>query len=784
MQINTDIWQKNRYAPDNFFIYDGSQLITPANGFPLGQQIDKTVTFSASVSDNAPMREVVLSCNAINSAAGSLSWRSTGKTGFTFFKRKAQQIVLNYRGFQSAESYGTLKNYYDSQYDVGQTDSFAGVAVTGINYRHLMSSLIVIAAEWDITNPQAALIGKAYFPIVNDNVKTTYSWSAFKAYIKAHPEKIISTIITNSFLYNTGVYKGGGSNTQYQIGFQELDKIPLAYYTILSGNILTGGEGDYYIYKSLYSGAGFVRNKTADVWNVNSLDFDRGRNFPVFNSTAGHYSRSSSDCDQVYNNFSGGGSIAFGVDPNSPYVETCVYDSQYSPFASGPLEFYLNLAKFPGADIDTKLDNIEKWLFARAATYGIPFCTSNRDLTTIDYNNLQNYDDIIIPQIDDSGVFEGDYSEGGGSIPGSPAADFYDDTTGNAIFDYGVPAELPRIDPNEYTDTIPMGNPSISAAGIFNTMFAMSATEIKTFRDYMYNADDNIFDEIVQGLKLMGGNPIDAVISLRLYPFDVRAKMTNPQQANIVLGRTELPINAYIVDNSINCIIDMGECTLYDENENFLDYAPYTQCELYVPFIGKFEIDPEIFTGHKINVKMIVDFTTGAAVCVVYCDTIPVIYKQGVIGIDISVTATDSARYASGIINGVIGTITGATSGAASGLSKGGIPGAIANGAANLAKGAFSLTENLHKVNIQSAGTSSPQSALYQPLKPYLTIYRPNPDEPTNYNNEIGYACNVGGTVNQFSGYTVFANVDTSGLTCTDDERQIILNYLTTGVII
>lgn len=783
MRVNTDIWDIHTYTQSGLYMFDYSQAITPANGFPLDQMVDKTVTFSASVSENAPMREVILSSNAINSGGGSLSWRSTGKTGVQFVKRKAQQIILNTRGLWTGEHYGGLRPYYNSRYSTGRTDTYEGNAVMGINYRHLMSSLVIIVAELDLTNPYALLIGKGYIPLTNDNNKRTYSWQAYKNYIKANPEKILSNVITTAFLYQTGVYYGNNSNIQYQFGFEELDKIPLCFYDISGGNILTGGEGDYYLYKALYTGAGYVRNKTADVWNVNSLDLPLGRNFPVFNATAGHYSLSSVDCDQVYNNFFDGGCIGFGVNPNDSHVDFCVYDSQYSPQASGPIEFYLKPESFIAGNIDTWLDNIEKWLFTRAATYGIPFCISNRDLTTIDYNHLENYSDIVIPQIKE-GVFDGDYTEGGDTIPGSPAAQFYDDNTGNAIFDYGVPAELPRIDPNEYTDTIPMGNPAISAAGIFNTMFAMSATEIKTFRDYMYNADDSIFDEIIEGLKLMGGNPIDAVISLRLYPFDVREKMLNPQQSNIVLGRTELPINAYIVDNSINCIIDMGECSLYDENENFLDYAPYTQCELYVPFIGKFEIDPEIFTGHKINVKMIVDFTTGAAVCVVYCDSIPVIYKQGVIGIDISVTATDSARYASGIVNGVIGTITGSTSGAASGFARGGIGGAIADGAANLAKGAFSLTENLHKVNIQSAGTSSPQSALYQPLKPYLTIYRPNPDEPTNYNNEIGYACNVGGILNQFNGFTVFANVDTTGLTCTDEERQIILNYLTTGVII
>ena len=775
MQVNTDIYTITRYTDGAFYVLDKTQNISPANNFPLGEQINKSVTFSASTANFAPMRHIVLSANGID----AMSFKTTGKTNFTYFRRNAQQVILDGNCvYQAGENFGSLSYAYTMRYEPGRTNAYTINPVAGINYRHLMSSLIVVVAEISLLS---SFSGHYWINLVNTNNKTFMTWEQYKTNCVNDMSYPLTHFITSAFLGNVAIYQGNNSQSLYGIAFCDLEKVPMCYYGNSGSTVAVYGEGEYYYYTDIYSGSGYVKNAGNVYTNSGRLHFDHGNfNLPVFNTSLSHNSRCSNDCDMTYTYFANGGTWIFGFDPNDPYTDFIVYSADAAQ--TGACEYCINNAKIIGSGADF-ITELQDYLYKRASTYGVPFCISNRDLTSIDYDHLENYPDIIIPQIN-NGVFEGDYTIGGNTIDDSPAADFYNDQTGSAIFDYGVPEVLPDIDPNTYTDTISLGHPAINATGIFNPVFALNQTEVKNFRDYVYNANDSIWDEILDGLKLMGANPINAVISLRLYPFDISAKMINPQQENIVLGRTELPINGYVINNDTSAVIDLGSCSLFPENKNFLDYSPFTQVSLFVPFIGQFEIDTEIFMGHDINVKMIVDYTTGAAVCVIYCDSIPVIYKQGVIAVEIPITGTNSAQYANSIVNTVLGSVTGAVSGAVSGAAKGGAGGAAIGAASSVIKGAADLASNINDVKLQTAGTSTPQCALYQPLKPYLTIYRSQPDEPRYYANEIGYACNLSGSVGAFSGYIVCANVDTTGLTCTNAERETIYDYLTNGVYI
>ena len=54
----------------------------------------------------------------------------------------------------------------------------------------------------------------------------------------------------------------------------------------------------------------------------------------------------------------------------------------------------------------------------------------------------------------------------------------------------------------------------------------------------------------------------------------------------------------------------------------------------------------------------------------------------------------------------------------------------------------------------------------------------------TAYGKTVGFACNKNGKLSDFSGLTVCAAFDLSGIECTAEEKQIIANYLKGGVIV
>ena len=204
------------------------------------------------------------------------------------------------------------------------------------------------------------------------------------------------------------------------------------------------------------------------------------------------------------------------------------------------------------------------------------------------------------------------------------------DNAGNPAINWKNPwndAGYDPNDPNKYTDKISLNKPGLTTTGIFNRTFALTSSSIKSLADYLWNADETIFNEIVKGLSLMGGNPIDGLIDLRLYPFDVAAKTSGGNSKTIVVGRTDTKV-AGLEINDYNAVLDLGSCTFYPYFGNFLDYEPFTSASLYIPYVGIVPISTSDFMGQTISCKMVVDITTGSCTAIVFANEIPIIYKR------------------------------------------------------------------------------------------------------------------------------------------------------------
>lgn len=328
------------------------------------------------------------------------------------------------------------------------------------------------------------------------------------------------------------------------------------------------------------------------------------------------------------------------------------------------------------------------------------------------------------------------------------------------------------VDPNTYTDKVDLNKPTLSNVNVFNRSFAVTSNNVRQLADFLWNADETKFQEIVKGLALMGENPMNGIIDLRLFPFNVALKNSATQAESIVIGRTNTGVNGIKLTENVNSLIDLGECTFFEKFKNFLDFEPYTTAQLYIPYIGVVPVSTAEFMGHKISVKMIVDYTTGAGTAIVFKDDIPFIYRNGVVGVSIPMTGNDSASYANTVIGNVV---SGAVSGVAS----------IANG--NIG-GMVSSAEKLYSgfatgTNYQEASASSPSVATWQPQRCYFIIDRPILNVPDNYGRTIGYACEKTGKLSDFKGFTVVSNPEIN-FRCTDSERQYIVNMLQGGVFV
>lgn len=370
---------------------------------------------------------------------------------------------------------------------------------------------------------------------------------------------------------------------------------------------------------------------------------------------------------------------------------------------------------------------------------------------------------------------------------------------------------IENTDPNNYTDKIDLNKPTLSNVNVFNRSFAVNSNNVRQLADFLWNADETKFNEIVKGLALMGENPMNGIIDLRLFPFNVALKNSATQAEPIVIGRTNTGINGIKLTENVNSLIDLGECTFFTKFKNFLDYEPYTTAQLYIPYIGVVPVSTAEFMGHKISVKMIVDYTTGAGTAIVFKDDIPFIYRNGVVGVSIPMTGTDSSTYANTVIGNVVSGVSQiATAGIGSSANfemaninsqissnsssasayrsavgaSGQRAGAVASGTGGIMGGLGNIYNGFTTpVQYQSAGASSPSVATWQPQKCYFIIDRPILNVPDNYGRTVGYACEVTGKLSDFKGFTVVSNPEIS-FKCTETEKTMLSQLLNSGVFI
>ena len=318
-------------------------------------------------------------------------------------------------------------------------------------------------------------------------------------------------------------------------------------------------------------------------------------------------------------------------------------------------------------------------------------------------------------------------------------------------------------DDNNYTDKIDLINPSLTSIGCFATYWAMSQTEVNKLADDLFN--DTFIDTISNSITFYGGNPIDAIMSLRLYPFNISDLGINTNAANVKLFGKETTACGNILSTNYSGIINFGTCTLAERYGNFLDYSPYTKAQLYIPYCKTVDIDISICIKKTISVKVIVDVTTGECCAVVYADNIPISYSNGKIGIDIPLTGSSTAGIGSSILSAIPNFYSPTSAAASSALS-------ITNGVLS--------SEN----KIIKQGNSSVATGLWQPKNCYFLIKRPQPVVPENYGHTTGYLTNAKKQIRSCTGYTICRNVDVDGLYCTENEKEMLKRIMDSGFYI
>ena len=291
-----------------------------------------------------------------------------------------------------------------------------------------------------------------------------------------------------------------------------------------------------------------------------------------------------------------------------------------------------------------------------------------------------------------------------------------------------------------------------SGIGVLTSTFHMTKERPVQLGQFLWGS--SIFDEF----SLINNNPIENIISCKAIPYAISGTTQE-----ITLGNVKTGVNGEKISQNFSKQT-IGSVTIAEHYKNFLDYAPYTNVIIYLPYIGFKELDASLVMGKTLRIEYTLDVITGGCLAQIYVGKIRLYEFTGNIGVDISITASNRAQAESAYINAGVGVVSSAMSG-------------NVTGAVNSIIGA--ATSQYH---YSGTGNPSPSCVASTNRTCYVVIDRPQYQPLKAFNHTRGRMCCLSKTIGSLKGYTVCdSNIDISGISATDEEKDEIVNILSTG---
>lgn len=294
-----------------------------------------------------------------------------------------------------------------------------------------------------------------------------------------------------------------------------------------------------------------------------------------------------------------------------------------------------------------------------------------------------------------------------------------------------------------------------SGIGVLTTTFKMTKDRLQQLGRFLWGA--NIFDNF----SLICNNPIENIISCKSIPLSL-----NGTTQNIILGNVDTGVNGDKVSNNF-AKQNIGSIAITEKYHNFLDYAPYTNVIIYLPYVGFKELDTNLVMGKTLSISYTVDIITGGCLCQIKSNNVKLYEFNGNMGIDIPITASNRAQVESGYISSGIGI--------ASSVASGNIVGAVTS------------LINSAESQYHYASTSSPNPMCVASTNRtcYVILDRPTYQTLKSFNHTKGKKCYLTKTINTLKGYTICdEHIDLSGIRATDNEKDELIKILSGGFFV
>lgn len=307
-------------------------------------------------------------------------------------------------------------------------------------------------------------------------------------------------------------------------------------------------------------------------------------------------------------------------------------------------------------------------------------------------------------------------------------------------------------------DIPPLPTAGASSAG-FIALFNPTLGQLNNLASYMWS---DLFS--LDTFKKIFADPMDCILGLSIVP----VKPASAGTSAVKIGNVSTGVSMNKTSSQY-VAVDCGTIDVKEYWGAYLDYAPYTQCEIYLPYVGTKQISVDDVMNKAVHVVYHVDILSGACNAYVKCGDSVLYTFVGQCSSSIPISGNDWTNVLNGAISvaGKIGLAM-ATGGATALMS--GI-------------GAASSIISSSKPTVERSGAMSSTGGLLGIQKPYLILTRPKQALPENQNKYTGYPSFITMALSECTGYTEIDSVHLENMTCTDEEAQEIENLLKSGVI-
>lgn len=326
-----------------------------------------------------------------------------------------------------------------------------------------------------------------------------------------------------------------------------------------------------------------------------------------------------------------------------------------------------------------------------------------------------------------------------------------------------------REDPDEIEKATIPPLPSLSAVDTgLVTMYGATGAQLQALGAYLWS---NLWD-VETNFKKLFASPMDCICGLSIVP--VTPALGGGQNVKFGNINTSIALN---VLTSQYVEVDCGSINIKEYIGSFLDYSPYVNISIYLPYIGYRELSPDDVMNDTIHVVYHVDCLSGGCCAMIETGKKGLLYSfNGSCICNVPITAIN---YSGAIQNAVSAVGAGLTT--AAGIATGAAP-IAAVGAASMLSSAANTAMN-SKPTIQRSGAMGGAAGLMSYQKPLLVVTRPRMSVPDKLNKFVGLTTNVTMNLSQCTGFTQVELIHLENVPCTQEEREELLSLLRTGVI-